>query len=203
MRFAPAILAAAILLTGCAGTRVAVFDGEVGEDGAKKPTGAVAPLDMMTGEDLGILDKANSLARIGKKRVSSKLTSADKLNKRYGALLATLPPPPRKFILLFETGGTNLIEGSDALIDQMFAEIAARPGADVEITGHTDSVGEGGINDRLSLERAEAIQQLLVARGLKAEISRPIGRGEREPIDKIGENDAPSEQNRRVEIFVK
>jgi len=84
----------------------------------------------------------------------------------------------------------------------VFAEIARRPGAEVQITGHTDTVGQTADNDRLSLERAREIRDALVGQGLNPAITRAVGRGERELLIPTPDN-TPEPRNRRVEVIVR
>ena len=84
----------------------------------------------------------------------------------------------------------------------MRAEIARRPGADVEVTGHTDTVGDDADNDSLSLKRAEEVLALLVSAGLDRSLMTAVGRGERELRERTA--DAVSNAtNRRVEVIVR
>lgn len=66
-----------------------------------------------------------------------------------------------------------------------------------EITGHTDTVGSASYNDDLSLKRAQAVIDLLVARGLDRSKLLAKGYGFRHPIIGLDRNDS---RNRRVGI---
>jgi len=85
------------------------------------------------------------------------------------------------------------------LIDQFGKALKkSLPGAVILIEGHTDLVGSDNVNDRLSLERAEAIKRYLIQRhSIKAERLRTVGFGKRKPLVKT---DKESEINRRVEF---
>jgi outer membrane protein OmpA-like peptidoglycan-associated protein len=71
----------------------------------------------------------------------------------------------------------------------------------VRIIGHTDSTGSDELNDRLSIQRAEATRNYLAARGVNPQRIMVAGRGEREPV---ADNSTESgrARNRRVEIFL-
>lgn len=200
MRFAPVILAAAIALTGCASTKVAVFDGETNEGGTKNPTGAVAVINEKTGTDARVLDQADSLTAARKGKAKAKRTDSGKLQKRYGALLASLPPPPVHFSVILKR---DSVEPEDpAALDILLDLVKSRPGADITIVGHTDTQGDGPYNDELSVERARSIQNLLVSKGYSADIIRATGRGERELQVMTADNIAEP-LNRRVEVIVR
>ena len=77
-----------------------------------------------------------------------------------------------------------------------------RKGADLVVTGHTDTTGALLANDELSLKRAEVVTKLLVDSGAPAARIESVGRGKRELLIKTEDNvDEP--QNRRVEILVR
>lgn len=75
------------------------------------------------------------------------------------------------------------------------------PGSEVLIVGHTDSQGSDDYNMRLSLRRAEAAANYLVAQGVARNRIRTSGRGEMEPIAS-NETEAGRQQNRRVEVAI-
>ncbi len=66
-----------------------------------------------------------------------------------------------------------------------------------EIAGHTDAVGGPAYNDDLSQKRAQAVVDLLVARGVSRSQLVVKGYGFRHPIDGLERTDG---RNRRVEI---
>jgi OOP family OmpA-OmpF porin len=68
-------------------------------------------------------------------------------------------------------------------------------------TGHTDSVGSDGYNDRLSMRRAEAVKAYFVSRGTEANRVYVEGKGEKQPVADNATADGRA-QNRRVQIEV-
>ena len=70
------------------------------------------------------------------------------------------------------------------------------------MTGHTDRVGSEADNDRLSLQRAEAVRAMLIQRGINSSFLRAVGRGEREPLIPTPDEQAEP-RNRRVEVIVR
>lgn len=117
-------------------------------------------------------------------------------------LFALVPTKPQRFDLFFDTGGTTLTADSVRALDSIIATALARPGADITVTGHTDTRGNTVDNDALSMRRAQEIKQLLVGRGFPADRIEAIGRGKREPAVSTADNvDEP--RNRRVVIVVR
>jgi outer membrane protein OmpA-like peptidoglycan-associated protein len=85
---------------------------------------------------------------------------------------------------------------------ELFEEVAKRQAVEVQITGHTDTVGTIPDNDTLSAQRAESIKEMLISRGLQSNFVRAVGRGEREPLVSTPDN-VPEILNRRVEVIVR
>ncbi len=77
-----------------------------------------------------------------------------------------------------------------------------RAGGEIVITGHTDRQGSVADNDRLSLQRAQAVRALLIERGFAAELVQAIGRGEREPL-LATEDEVVEPRNRRADVLVR
>jgi len=117
-------------------------------------------------------------------------------------LVSGLPPPPRSYTLYFIEGTTDLAPESRPVLDQLKAEIAQRPGVDVEVTGHTDTVGSAEDNDALSERRAQQILNLLATVGIDRSLMTAVGRGERELRVPTMDN-VENPLNRRVEVLVR
>ena len=185
----------AVLLSGCASHgAVTLLPGDGGA-----PVGSVALFDGKTGVEKGVLDKENTQAALGASKVKAKAIKAD----QYAALASVMPPPAHHFTVYFLEGSTTLAPGSEPVLNQMFKEITLRSGAEVEIIGHTDTVGSDADNDALSVKRAQEIRDALVAMGrIDLSIADFAGRGEREPLVPTADN-VEEARNRRVEIVVR
>jgi outer membrane protein OmpA-like peptidoglycan-associated protein len=73
---------------------------------------------------------------------------------------------------------------------------------EVQIIGHTDTVGRKEDNYYLGLKRAEVMEKIVLEAGVSKEIIEINSLGEEDPFIKSGdEKDEPL--NRRVEITVK
>ena len=113
-----------------------------------------------------------------------------------------MPPPSKSFTLYFVEGTTDLTPESRPVLDELRAEIGRRPGVDVEVTGHTDTVGSADDNDRLSQRRAEQILDLLATVGIDRTLMTAVGRGERDLREPTMDN-VENALNRRVEVLVR
>ncbi len=99
----------------------------------------------------------------------------------------------------FEFGKAVLTGDSYVILDQVYASLVEWPEIKIEIKGHTDSVGSGIANKRLSQKRAESVRDYLVGKGIATNRLVPIGMGEDEPI--ADNNTAEGRaMNRRVEL---
>ena len=184
-----------VLLAGCAMSQLALGPGENGE------AGSVAVLNS-AGTEIAVVDKPGAVASVSGSSASVKTIDSATFDAKYADLLAALPPQPRTFVLYFKENSVEPTEESQAMLAEIFAEIKKRPGADLEITGHTDTVGSEEVNDAFSLRRAAEITSYLFSQGLDKTIVRIAGRGERELLEKTPDETA-SAKNRRVEVIVR
>lgn len=101
----------------------------------------------------------------------------------------------------FDVGRADIKPHFRNVLDTFAQGLQRNPAARVTIIGHTDSTGSDAINNPLSINRAAAVRDYLVARGVAIGRIAIDGRGSREPI---ASNDTAEgrARNRRVEIFV-
>lgn len=99
----------------------------------------------------------------------------------------------------FTTGKWNLTEDSHAVLNEIVQTIQASPGFKLEIQGHTDSMGSEALNYRLSENRAKAVMDYLLRKGVSPAQLTYKGYG---PSMPIASNDtaAGRSENRRVEF---
>jgi peptidoglycan-associated lipoprotein len=103
----------------------------------------------------------------------------------------------------FEFGKTALRDADKKRIDQMVSELQVDPkNVYIEIEGYTDNIGDQAINERVGLERAQAVQGYLHERyQIPLHKMNVISYGENKPIAP-NETPAGRAQNRRVVIKV-
>lgn len=101
----------------------------------------------------------------------------------------------------FDTNRYDIKSNLRPILDRFATTLNQNPVTKVTIIGHTDSTGTDAINNPLSVNRAAATRDYLVARGVSTNRIAIDGRGSREPI---ADNNtyAGRAQNRRVEIYV-
>jgi outer membrane protein OmpA-like peptidoglycan-associated protein len=103
----------------------------------------------------------------------------------------------------FKFGKTELPDEAKAALDQMIEQLKADPkAAYFEIEGHTDNVGPAEVNERLGLERAEAVKMYLYEHHqIPLFKMNVISYGEDKPVAP-NKTRAGRAQNRRVVIKV-
>jgi outer membrane protein OmpA-like peptidoglycan-associated protein len=101
----------------------------------------------------------------------------------------------------FDTGRHDIKPALRPVLDRFAVTLNQNPVTHVTIVGHSDSTGSDAINDPLSVNRASATRDYLVARGVAATRIAIDGRGSRQPIADNATT-AGRAMNRRVEIFV-
>ena len=186
----------AIVLGGCAHSSLVLLPGEDGGHGE------VAVLESGGKAAETVVSEANSRTTLGTSKPATRSLGAKGLKPAEAALIEGLPPPAKSFTLYFLEGTTEMTATSSSRLDEIRADIAGRPGAEVQVTGHTDTVGGDADNDVLSQKRAEEILNLLASQGFDRSIMSAVGRGERELQVETADN-VDSPVNRRVEVIVR
>ncbi len=109
------------------------------------------------------------------------------------------PAPPKPYAELFSFDSAVLSEAAERSVAADVAKAESSGVIDFSITGHADSAGSESYNLELSLRRASAVRDALMARGVKSNGISVAGRGEAEPA--VPTDDGVREPaNRRVEI---
>lgn len=121
------------------------------------------------------------------------------------ATLATLESELRRaaetHVIAFESSSAQLApEGHDAVA--ALAAVLLRSTLPIEIGGHTDASGNAEANARLSLARAQAVRDALVALGIDEARLVPIGHGASRPVAD-NTTDEGRRLNRRIEFTVR
>jgi OOP family OmpA-OmpF porin len=111
------------------------------------------------------------------------------------------PMAPSVYIVLFDFDRANIRPDGQAVIDEVIAAAQSMGAPQISVTGHADRSGPADYNLALSLRRADAVRQALIAGGIAPDTITVSGRGEEEPA--VPTPDGVREQaNRRVEIII-
>lgn len=99
----------------------------------------------------------------------------------------------------FEEGSAAIDAASRDLVDEVANALRPCLGAIIAITGHTDRSGTEPGNLALSQERADAVRQALMRRGIPADGLRARGVGSSQPVEGLAPQDPA---NRRIDFDV-
>ena len=104
-------------------------------------------------------------------------------------------------IINFASGSSEIPKANQSILDQAAALMQRASQVQLTIKGFTDSVGNAEANKALSLKRAEAIKNYLVAKGVDPAQLKAEGYGQEQPK---ADNSTPEGQfqNRRIEFEV-
>ncbi|MFD1611778.1 OmpA family protein [Sphingomonas tabacisoli] len=192
------VAAAALLMLGaCAGPSVLLLP----DEDPHPSQGKVAVLERKGKPQDYVIDQANSRTRLAY-RPASRVLSEKRLPKRSVALVGSLPPKPFEVTLYYDEAETRIMPDSQAALDSLLAEVAKRPGAEIQITGYTDRKGTDDDNDALSQKRADTVLAQFIDRGVARENLVAVGRGERDPLVPTDDN-VEEPRNRRVVVTVR
>ena len=103
--------------------------------------------------------------------------------------------------VLFATGSYRLSADAEAMLSRVAYNLKQYPNTDITVVGYTDNTGSQQVNDKLSLERAQAVMNYLEGQGVAQSRLKAVGKGWNDPIAS-NSTAAGRAQNRRVEIFI-
>jgi OOP family OmpA-OmpF porin len=104
-------------------------------------------------------------------------------------------PPPKRILRKvtisvdsdFDFNKSNLSPSGKQVLDQFLVDLPGMNYSHIAVTGHTDRIGSDAYNMKLSVRRAEVVQNYLVATGgIAAEKLVTSGVGKTEPETKPG-----------------
>lgn len=99
----------------------------------------------------------------------------------------------------FKTNSTKFTKNSFGTLNDIVALMNDFPNAKLEVQGHTDNVGSAKKNKDLSENRALAVVNYLISKGIAQSRLRAVGFGGEKPIASNG-NKKGRKANRRVEL---
>jgi outer membrane protein OmpA-like peptidoglycan-associated protein/tetratricopeptide (TPR) repeat protein len=103
--------------------------------------------------------------------------------------------------IFFQTGKAELTETSIVELDHLYNLLNENPDIKVEISGHTDNVGNKADNLKLSQDRATVVVSALVKKGINSSRLTAKGYGDTQPIAP-NDTDEHKQLNRRTEFKI-
>lgn len=113
------------------------------------------------------------------------------------------PAAPQKLVLVgvnFDFDKATLRQEDVSDLDKNVEALKAWGDVNIEVAGHTDSKGSDAYNMKLSQQRAEAVRNFLISRGVAADRLTAKGYGESQPVADNATEEGRF-QNRRVELY--
>jgi cytochrome c oxidase subunit II len=101
----------------------------------------------------------------------------------------------------FETGSARLTDDSSYELGDLISAMTKYPNMTIEVAGHTDNVGDAASNMTLSKERANAVYQFLLNKGVSASRMTATGYGDTKPLVP-NDTDENKAKNRRTEFKI-
>jgi outer membrane protein OmpA-like peptidoglycan-associated protein len=109
---------------------------------------------------------------------------------------------PKEFIVFFGFNKSHLTSEAVHVVGDAAAAAKKHGSASISIVGHTDTSGSTDYNMALSMRRAQAVKDSLIAHGIEASMVSTAGRGETELLVNTGDG-VKEPQNRRATIDLK
>lgn len=101
----------------------------------------------------------------------------------------------------FRSSKAVIMRNSYSILDNVADIMKMNPAYKLKIQGHTDSYGNDAKNMQLSKDRAQAVKDYLIKRGVEANRLQSTGFGETKPID-TNKTSKGRAKNRRVEFII-
>ena len=153
-------------------------------------------------------DKANSAAAAAGRAAKAAGDSATTANNKVETLNKTVNRLVYEVVLSedegnFKFNNIGLPDEAKARLDELISQMKADPkGAFFEIEGHTDNVGPNEVNERIGLERAEAVKRYLYEHHqIPLHKINVISYGEAKPVAENKTKQGRA-QNRRIVVRV-
>jgi len=216
-RFISAVAISAVALGGSACATKKMVKQRVGEVDNKVDTlsKSVEETQQRTRTNEGRIGEVDQKAQAASQRAAAAGTRADeaygaanRVNARADALEAASKRLVFEVVMSEDKGGfkfgqSKIPADMQTQIDQIVTQLKANPnGGYIEIEGHTDNVGDKTTNQKIGLDRAEAVKRYLYEhQQIPLHKMNVISYGEDKPIAPNKTRDGRA-QNRRVVIKV-
>jgi len=195
MRRALVAVACAVLLTGC--PRQALFVVLPNAEG-----GGTGEITIDDGKTATTLDQPYASAESRAGSIGPVEESRGNIGVIFRQAVAARPILPHYFRLYFILGSNELTPKSAIDYREVFDDIKQRPVYEIEVIGHTDTVGDLRSNQALSLARAAVLRDRLVRDGVERNAISVAGRGKLNLLVPTGDQ-VPEPLNRCVVITVR
>jgi len=180
---------------------------EVLPEGKTSGTARSEPLEgnysivLTKGSNYGFVAEADGYYAINENIDLSNLAEYKEVERNIVMAPLTVGAVIRLNNIFFEFGKADLKSESYPELDRVVTLLSANPTIVLEIAGHTDNVGSDDANMLLSSDRAKAVVNYLISKGVKKNSLSFKGYGETAPIAD-NEKEEGKQLNRRVEFKI-
>ncbi len=152
-------------------------------------------VNVRSGLTVRYIDPSKSTAKLGIRTVETGI----KPNAATPVSLPALVLPDSIPMLYFEQGSYQLRADSQEVLKQVALYLKTHPHYRLQVTGHTDNVGNERLNESLSEYRAAVAFTFLTRQGIPEDKLNKAGEGSRNPISP-NDTEANKALNRRVAL---
>jgi outer membrane protein OmpA-like peptidoglycan-associated protein len=178
------------------------------QERTRRNEGAISDVDKKAQAAQGSADQARQAAIVAGNDAKAAAARANEVGVRADAIDKAAKRLVYEVVLSedqgqFKFGKTDLPDQAKARLDEMVTKLKADPnGAWFEIEGHTDNIGGKEINEKIGMERAEAVKRYLFEQHqIPLHKMNVISYGMDKPVASNKTKDGRA-QNRRVVIRV-
>ena len=165
------------------------------------PTSGAYKIVLPSGAKYGYLAEAEGYVAVNANIDLNDLAEYKEINQDLYLVPIETGATVRMNNIFFEFDRSSLKEDSYPELKRVVEFMKNNPGVEIEIAGHTDSVGPSAYNQKLSDRRAKAVFDYLVKNGITSERLVSRGFGESKPVTNNDTKESQA-QNRRVEFEI-
>ena len=125
---------------------------------------------------------ATSRGFLNQKQELSTVGMTDSYSYQQNFSLAPISKPVKMSNVFYEFGKWTLTADSEKGLNELVQLLNDNPNITIELSAHTDMVGNDASNKQLSLRRAQSVVDYLIQHGIDSERLTPVGYGEEKPV---------------------
>ena len=125
---------------------------------------------------------ATSRGFLNQKQELSTVGMIDSYSYQQNFSLAPISKPVKMSNVFYEFGKWTLTADSEKGLNDLVQLLNDNPNITIELSAHTDMVGNDVANKQLSLRRAQSVVDYLIQHGIDSERLTPVGYGEEKPV---------------------
>lgn len=133
-------------------------------------------------QDVNYVLLATARGYLNQKQQISTFNQRDSYTFTQDFTLTSLSKPVKMDNVFYEFGKWTLTPESTNSLDGLVRLLNDNPNITIELSAHTDMVGNEKANKTLSEKRAESVVQYLISKGIAADRLTPVGYGKEKPV---------------------